>query len=105
MDVATTNQFYKEIAWLHSSGISTGWARGDGTFEFRPLAPIARDAMAAFLYRAAGSPEFTAPTVSPLPLPADQASEITRLRRELDRTRMERDVLKRAIGIFAEVPR
>jgi transposase len=44
-------------------------------------------------------------TVSPLPTPADQASEITRLRRELDRTRMERDVLKKAIGIFAEVPR
>lgn len=37
--------------------------------------------------------------------PADQASEIARLRRELDRTRMERDVLKKAIGIFAEVPR
>ena len=41
---------------------------------------------------------------SPLPSPADQASEITRLKREPDRTRMERDVLK-PIGIFAEVPR
>ncbi len=40
-----------------------------------------------------------------MPLPADQASEIARLRRELERTRMERDVLKKAIGIFAEVPR
>lgn len=45
------------------------------------------------------------PSVSGLPSPADQASEITRLRRELDRTRMERDVLKKAIGIFAEAPR
>ena len=36
--------------------------------------------------------------------PADQAAEIARLRRELDRTRMERDVLKKAIGIFAEMP-
>ena len=43
--------------------------------------------------------------VSPLPSPADQASQITRLKRELERTRMERDVLKKAIGIFAEVPR
>ena len=43
--------------------------------------------------------------VSPMPSPADQASQITRLKRELDRTRMERDVLKKAIGIFAEVPR
>ena len=44
-------------------------------------------------------------TASPVASPADQAAEITRLRRELDRTRMERDVLKKAIGIFAEVPR
>ena len=28
------------------------------------------------------------------PSPADQAAEIARLRRELDRTRMERDILK-----------
>ncbi len=47
----------------------------------------------------------SSPGSSPLPSPADQASEITRLKRELDRTRMERDVLKKAIGIFAEVPR
>ena len=40
-----------------------------------------------------------------MPSAADQASEITRLRRELDRMRLERDVLKKAIGIFAEVPR
>ena len=45
------------------------------------------------------------PNVSLMPSLADQASEITRLKRELDRTRMERDVLKKAIGIFAEVPR
>ena len=37
--------------------------------------------------------------------PADLASENAKLRRELERTRMERDVLKKAIGIFAEVPR
>lgn len=37
--------------------------------------------------------------------PADLAAENARLRRELERTRMERDVLKKAIGIFAEVPR
>ncbi len=38
------------------------------------------------------------------PSPADQASEITRLKRELERTRLKRDVPKRAIGLFAEVP-
>lgn len=37
--------------------------------------------------------------------PADQAAEIARLRRELDRTRIEGDVLKTAIGIFAEMPK
>ena len=39
------------------------------------------------------------------PSPADLASENAKLRRELERMRMERDVLKKAIGIFAEVPR
>ncbi len=42
---------------------------------------------------------------SPLPSPSDLASQNAKLKRELDRTRMERDVLKKAIGIFAEVPR
>jgi transposase len=37
--------------------------------------------------------------------PADQASEIATLRRELDRTRMQRDILKNAMGSFAEMPR
>ncbi len=39
------------------------------------------------------------------PSPADLASENAKLRRELERTRMERDVLKKATGISAEVPR
>ena len=46
-----------------------------------------------------------APSTFPMTSPADQAAEIARLRRELDRTRMERDVLKKAIGIFAEMPK
>jgi len=47
----------------------------------------------------------TMPPVSTMASPADQASEIARLRRELDRARMERDILKKAVGIFAEMPR
>jgi transposase len=47
----------------------------------------------------------SSPNASPVASPADQAAEIARLRRELDRTRMERDVLKKAIGIFAEMPK
>lgn len=60
-DVATSNQFYAEITWLQSTGITTGYL--DGTF--RPLEPVNRDAMAAFLYRFADEPEFTAPVTSP----------------------------------------
>ena len=40
-----------------------------------------------------------APSTSPMASPADQAAEIARLRRELDRTRMERDVLKNRRGL------
>lgn len=59
-DVATSNYFYTEIAWMAETGISTGYH--DGTY--RPLKPINRDAMAAFLYRLAGSPDYTPPAVS-----------------------------------------
>lgn len=36
------------------------------------------------------------------PSPADQAAEISRLRKELERVRMERDILKRAALIFGQ---
>ncbi|PWD51325.1 hypothetical protein C8046_12300 [Serinibacter arcticus] len=64
-DVADGDQFFTEIDWLANAGISTGWVDEDGTREFRPLAPIARDAMAAFLYRLSGSPDVQLPEVSP----------------------------------------
>jgi transposase len=44
----------------------------------------------------------------PIPAPhsaPDPASEISRLRRENDRLRMERDILKKAVAIFSEPPR
>src|SRR5690554_3296403 len=58
-DVTPSTQFYKEITWLASTGVSTGWTK-DNTF--RPYEPVSRDAMAAFMYRLAGKPAFTAPT-------------------------------------------
>ncbi len=65
-DVSTSQQFYKEMAWLASKGISTGWTEADGfTKTYRALQPVNRDAMAAFLYRLAGSPDYTPPAVSP----------------------------------------
>src|SRR5215218_10717356 len=46
-----------------------------------------------------------APPTSSVASPADQAAEVARLRRELERARAERDILKKAIGIFSETPR
>lgn len=60
-DVVVKQQFYPEMSWLSKTGVSTGWP--DGTY--RPVAPVNRDAMAAFMYRLAGSPSFTPPKKSP----------------------------------------
>ncbi|MFW2513795.1 S-layer homology domain-containing protein [Demequina sp. SO4-13] len=49
------NEHHAAIAWMAAQGISTGWDI-DGTAEFRPYANATRDAIAAFLYRAAGEP-------------------------------------------------
>ena len=49
-----------------------------------------------------------APTspLKPVPVPhADHAAEIARLKREVERLRMERDILKRGIAIFANPSR
>ncbi|MDQ0078976.1 YVTN family beta-propeller protein [Arthrobacter oryzae] len=64
-DVPAGTKFAAEINWLASRGISTGWEDGNGTATYRPLTPVNRDAMAAFMYRLAGKPAFTAPAVSP----------------------------------------
>jgi len=46
------------------------------------------------------------PIPAPVPHSApDSGSEISRLRRENDRLRMERDILKKAVAIFSEPPR
>ena len=41
------------------------------------------------------------PTTQATPMSADQASEIARLRQKNERLRMERDILKKSIAIFA----
>jgi hypothetical protein len=56
-DVTPSTMYYKEIEWAAHEGITTGWP--DGTF--RPVTPVARDAMAAFLYRQSGSPAVALP--------------------------------------------
>jgi hypothetical protein len=51
-DVETFDRFCVEINWLSQSGITVGFP--DGTF--RPEGTVTRQAMAAFLWRRAGSP-------------------------------------------------
>lgn len=65
VDVPTDHLFFPAIAWLADSGISTGWDAGNGQRAFMPTLPVQRDAVAAFLYRYAGSPAFSPPEVSP----------------------------------------
>lgn len=58
--------YHEEILWAAQSGVSTGWKDLEtGTYAFKPYEDVNRDAMAAFLYRLAGSPKFEAPNVSP----------------------------------------
>ncbi|MET4060725.1 serine protease [Arthrobacter sp. UYP6] len=64
-DVSTSNQFYREIAWLAAEEISTGWLESNGTKTYRPRQSVNRDAMAAFMYRYADSPDFTPPGKAP----------------------------------------
>lgn len=53
VDVAGSHPFCWEIDWMAGNGHSTGWP--DGTY--RPGLDISRQALAAFLWRLAGSPE------------------------------------------------
>ncbi|WP_051427357.1 S8 family peptidase [Arthrobacter sp. H20] len=64
-DVPATMLFHREMSWMAASGISTGWAGPKNTKTYRPLTSVNRDAMAAFMYRMAGSPTFTPPARSP----------------------------------------
>lgn len=61
VDADRSPEFTDEIAWMGETGISLGYATTAGR-EYRPFGRVTRDAMAAFLYRYAGSPEFEAPS-------------------------------------------
>jgi len=55
-DVATSSTFAAAIAWMKTVGISTGTAQPTGLPLFKPVDPVSRQAMAAFLYRLAHLP-------------------------------------------------
>ena len=98
-----TNEFKREAValWETSGRMQTEIARELG------IMPTMLRRWQRKLQERGGPPTSPAakPPVSTMASPADQASEIARLRRELDRARMERDILKKAVGIFAEMPR
>jgi hypothetical protein len=56
-DVPTGHRFFDEIGWLAETGATTGYEDG----SFRPEINVSREAMAAYIYRLSGSPEFTPP--------------------------------------------
>ena len=53
-DVPTSHKFYKEIAWMYTSGLSTGIKTAGGR-TYAPKSSVTREAMAAFIYRLEGS--------------------------------------------------
>jgi transposase-like protein len=61
--------------------------------------PGASDALAAEIIRS------DTLHVDDTPVPVRPAAEISRLHRENDRLRTERDILKKAVAIFSEPPR
>ena len=63
-DLKPSDKFYKEITWLASKGITTGVKQASGKPKFLPKERISREAMAAFMYRFAGSPKHTVPSTS-----------------------------------------
>ncbi len=56
-DVGGGHPFHREISWAAETGLVEGY--DDGTFK--PTRPASRQAVAAYLYRLAGSPPFTPP--------------------------------------------
>jgi Zn-dependent metalloprotease len=62
-DVNPSNVFCEDIEWLAAEGITTGYPDG----SFKPGASIQRQALAAYLYRYAGSPNGDDPTCSSAP--------------------------------------
>ncbi|QYM75306.1 S-layer homology domain-containing protein [Leucobacter luti] len=50
-DMTPNSKFYKEIAWMHSTGLSTGVKQTTGKAKYEPKWQISREATAAFLAR------------------------------------------------------
>ncbi|QNO37055.1 S-layer homology domain-containing protein [Protaetiibacter sp. SSC-01] len=84
IDVPKSYQFYKEIEWMKAQGIAMGTRAGAVTY-YKPYDDVIRRDMAAFIYRAQGSPAFDAPTTPPftdIPVWSTYAREIAWMKAE-----------------------
>ena len=52
-DINSNTPHAEDILWLAKRGISTGYPNGNGSYSFRPMTPVYRQDMAAFMHRLA----------------------------------------------------
>ncbi|QIK63030.1 CHAP domain-containing protein [Leucobacter viscericola] len=64
IDVPVTHKFYRQIAWMHQTGLSTGTRTPQGAV-YGPKTAVSREAMAAFLYRLDALKTWKPPAASP----------------------------------------
>lgn len=69
-DIRKGDKFYGSIMWMYAAGLTTGVKDGNRV-NYKPRSTLSREAMAAFLYREAGSPEFTMPRHGFIDVPKD----------------------------------
>ncbi|WP_087011666.1 S-layer homology domain-containing protein [Leucobacter sp. 7(1)] len=63
-DMKPNDKFFKEIAWMFDTGVSTGVSQPDGTRAYQPKVNVTREAMAAFLFRIHAEADYRAPAKS-----------------------------------------
>jgi subtilisin family serine protease len=59
-DVSPANPFFTEIEWMAAEGVTTGTAASPKPL-YKPVDPVSRQAMSAFMYRLAGKPLYAPP--------------------------------------------
>ena len=97
-DVETTDPNYAAYIWAADAGITSGWE--DGLFHADEYA--SRNTLAAFLYRAAGSPDGAA-TMHPVRRP--QRAEVKKVVKKAEQFKTENRWASRTLGAYPEADR